>query len=300
MFTYSHRTIDTIPAIPIHATTIRKRTLDSAQTRVAKRSKTDDLENGRRMPGVLMQNLTSQEGPPPPQSGSAPPRPSLLTILLNTQEPRRKSHTLTRLAESRTTGPLITSNVSIPERCPCQNSIATPLPTRTLVDHGAKVQQIENMVSNLRRKLAVSVHRESPAPAPAPPLTHRKLIITRTPAPRHKDVVVGPGRFAISRSKVAEMEHQLQVERETCRKLGELFNHVQRMMEILQLKLSEMDVEFNSERQRREELEKELANERKKRVEVENILKDVERECRAPFVVPAMMEAFKTISRLTR
>jgi len=47
-------------------------------------------------------------------------------------------------------------------------------------------------------------------------------------------------------------------------------------------------------------LERELRDERQKRVEAESALKDVERECRMPFVVPALLESFLAISKLTR
>jgi hypothetical protein len=46
-------------------------------------------------------------------------------------------------------------------------------------------------------------------------------------------------------------------------------------------------------------VERELQTERKKRMEAEETLKDVERECREPFVVPALLEAFVSISKLT-
>jgi hypothetical protein len=42
-----------------------------------------------------------------------------------------------------------------------------------------------------------------------------------------------------------------------------------------------------------------LEKERKERLEAEAALKDVERECREPFVVPALLESFIAISRLT-
>jgi hypothetical protein len=42
-----------------------------------------------------------------------------------------------------------------------------------------------------------------------------------------------------------------------------------------------------------------LEKERKKRFEAEAALKDVERECREPFIVPALLESFIAISRLT-
>ncbi|KAF5373910.1 hypothetical protein D9758_000863 [Tetrapyrgos nigripes] len=44
--------------------------------------------------------------------------------------------------------------------------------------------------------------------------------------------------------------------------------------------------------QQLEYLEKELCRERIKRIEAESLLEDVEKECREPFVVPALMEAF--------
>ncbi|EGN91695.1 hypothetical protein SERLA73DRAFT_148287 [Serpula lacrymans var. lacrymans S7.3] len=44
----------------------------------------------------------------------------------------------------------------------------------------------------------------------------------------------------------------------------------------------------------------ETHQERRRRIYAEHALKEVERECRAPFVVPALLEAFLSISELTR
>ncbi|KAI9456599.1 hypothetical protein HD554DRAFT_1845477 [Boletus coccyginus] len=46
-------------------------------------------------------------------------------------------------------------------------------------------------------------------------------------------------------------------------------------------------------------LEAELRVERARRVRAERVLSDVERECRAPFVVPALLQAFMSISELS-
>lgn len=46
-------------------------------------------------------------------------------------------------------------------------------------------------------------------------------------------------------------------------------------------------------------LEAELRTERARRVRAEQSLNDVERECRAPFVVPALFQAFISISELS-
>lgn len=46
-------------------------------------------------------------------------------------------------------------------------------------------------------------------------------------------------------------------------------------------------------------LEAELKTERARRVRAERALSDVERECRAPFVVPALFQAFVSISELS-
>lgn len=46
-------------------------------------------------------------------------------------------------------------------------------------------------------------------------------------------------------------------------------------------------------------LEAELRTERMRRVRAERALSDVERECRAPFVVPALYQAFMKISELS-
>jgi len=46
-------------------------------------------------------------------------------------------------------------------------------------------------------------------------------------------------------------------------------------------------------------LQTELKKERRRRLEVEQLLKDVESECKEPFVVPALMQAFHIISQMT-
>lgn len=103
----------------------------------------------------------------------------------------------------------------------------------------------------------------------------------------------------IIREPSRSTEHEFRDESQAHRKLQESLANVQHDLDVLRSKLSEVDTELRAEKEKREELEKELDRERKKRIEVENILNDVERECRTPFVVPAMMEAFKTISKVT-
>ena len=61
----------------------------------------------------------------------------------------------------------------------------------------------------------------------------------------------------------------------------------------------ELERQLEDERTRRSELEEILRVESQRRVEAEELLKDVERECRSPFVVPALLEAFATISSVT-
>lgn len=46
-------------------------------------------------------------------------------------------------------------------------------------------------------------------------------------------------------------------------------------------------------------VESELRAERKRREEAEAALNDIERECREPFIVPALFDAFVSISRIT-
>jgi len=46
-------------------------------------------------------------------------------------------------------------------------------------------------------------------------------------------------------------------------------------------------------------VEYELKEERERRAVAEETLKDIERECREPFVVPALLDAFITISKIT-
>jgi len=47
------------------------------------------------------------------------------------------------------------------------------------------------------------------------------------------------------------------------------------------------------------QLQMALEMERKRRIEAEQALQDVERECKEPFVVPALLKAFINISKLT-
>ena len=46
-------------------------------------------------------------------------------------------------------------------------------------------------------------------------------------------------------------------------------------------------------------LEQDLDTERRMRLEAEDIVKDIQREYKAPFVVPGLLDAFIKLSRLT-
>jgi len=50
---------------------------------------------------------------------------------------------------------------------------------------------------------------------------------------------------------------------------------------------------------RLKEVERDLENERHMRLKAEASLQDIRRECKAPFVVPALLDAFISISNLT-
>lgn len=52
-------------------------------------------------------------------------------------------------------------------------------------------------------------------------------------------------------------------------------------------------------KKRIEMVEKALDTERRRRITAEATLEDVKRECKAPFIVPALLEAFITVSKLT-
>lgn len=49
----------------------------------------------------------------------------------------------------------------------------------------------------------------------------------------------------------------------------------------------------------RDQFELEVEIERKQRIEYETVLVDIRRECRVPFIVPALFDAFVDISKLT-
>lgn len=65
------------------------------------------------------------------------------------------------------------------------------------------------------------------------------------------------------------------------------------------IRLQGIEKELEAARTRQLETEKELGVERAKRREMEAVLKDVERERKSPFVVPALLEAFIKISQVT-
>ena len=46
-------------------------------------------------------------------------------------------------------------------------------------------------------------------------------------------------------------------------------------------------------------LEQDLEAERMLRLEAEDVVRDIRRECKAPFVVPGLLDAFIKLSRLT-
>jgi hypothetical protein len=61
--------------------------------------------------------------------------------------------------------------------------------------------------------------------------------------------------------------------------------------------LDELEKELESRIARESEFIKELAAERTRRLEMEYIVEDIQREQKAPFVVPALLEAFVKISQ---
>lgn len=67
----------------------------------------------------------------------------------------------------------------------------------------------------------------------------------------------------------------------------------------MKARLQELEKELESERLKQRELAKELEDERTKRLDMEAILKDVERERKAPFIVPGLLEAFIKIAKAT-
>lgn len=62
-------------------------------------------------------------------------------------------------------------------------------------------------------------------------------------------------------------------------------------------RLDELEKELESRHARESELVKKLEAERNRRLEMEFIVEDIEREQKAPFVVPALLEAFVKISQ---
>jgi hypothetical protein len=46
-------------------------------------------------------------------------------------------------------------------------------------------------------------------------------------------------------------------------------------------------------------LEQDLDTERRMRLEAEDVVRDIRRECKTPFIVPGLLDAFIKLSRLT-
>lgn len=64
-------------------------------------------------------------------------------------------------------------------------------------------------------------------------------------------------------------------------------------------KRGEMEKTLESERGKCVEMETALDAERTERIELENVVKDIERECKSPFIVPALLDTFIQVSRVT-
>jgi hypothetical protein len=63
--------------------------------------------------------------------------------------------------------------------------------------------------------------------------------------------------------------------------------------------LIELEAQLKSQNAKNSELVSELEAEQKRRLEMEAVVEDVKRECKAPFIVPALLETFVKISRAT-
>lgn len=96
-------------------------------------------------------------------------------------------------------------------------------------------------------------------------------------------------------------------ERSLLRELGELSEEVKYLVArqtMIREKLQDMGTRSVPEpdflfRDEVKDLELEIETERKQRIEYETLLTDIRRECRVPFVVPALFDAFIDISKLT-
>ncbi|KAK2463970.1 hypothetical protein APHAL10511_004021 [Amanita phalloides] len=99
----------------------------------------------------------------------------------------------------------------------------------------------------------------------------------------------------------AEVDVQLQKERKGRAEMEAESAQASGQVDIEMGELKQEDPwdQLEDERKRRVKLEERLGEEQRRRAEAEHLLRDVERECRAPFVVPALLEAFSTISRIT-
>ncbi|KAF8638460.1 hypothetical protein AX17_002194 [Amanita inopinata Kibby_2008] len=162
---------------------------------------------------------------------------------------------------------------------------------------GTIPEQLEKQLSELRQHLTMDVKEESSLIGQL-----RQLDSSRVHEPSQS--LIEKLRALTERVKVVEEDlvnerrRRLAAEEQLKGALAKE-THLATTLKVAQRRWSEVSEELTSERERKVKLETELGRERRKRFDAEAVLKDVERECRTPFVVPALLEAFSAVSKLT-
>ncbi|KAF9442055.1 hypothetical protein P691DRAFT_765629 [Macrolepiota fuliginosa MF-IS2] len=181
----------------------------------------------------------------------------------------------------------------------------------TLLRNGAQQHsQLRQQDSALQIPLPVIPVPAPPPPTPTNPAGPRVLVpMLSTPKPSDLPVIqrLTKELFELRNQVTAAVDKQNHIVEELRKlnaayvpsKLSLLSQADTRNDTAMKTRIQELERELEEERTNKLELKRHLEVERMKRVETEFILKDVERERRSPFVVPALLETFIKISRAT-
>ncbi|KAF7419273.1 hypothetical protein PC9H_001860 [Pleurotus ostreatus] len=131
----------------------------------------------------------------------------------------------------------------------------------------------------------------------------RALAAAEAKEKAHAEKLAEVEKFKELKSRLSESNHRLEEQLSTAEHA--LTDERRKRLEVEE-HLMNTEANFSSEQRRRMEAEARLdsvgnalVDERRRRLEVEGILADITREQKEPFVVPALLEAFVSISKMT-
>ncbi|TFK50507.1 hypothetical protein OE88DRAFT_1660950, partial [Heliocybe sulcata] len=161
-------------------------------------------------------------------------------------------------------------------------------------------------VPPLDQPFSTYIQTQGPSQAPPPvPIDPPLPSEVRQPptGPSHHDVSRLTREFWENRRQITAARARLPVLLEELKKLGApVLPDLQSAADSERLDLNDlatMEATFRQEASLRRAAEARLAEEQTRRAAVEQVLSEVERECREPFVVPALLTAFLEIAKMT-